>query len=185
MLETIVAALFFFGPAGMANLIPVPASKVPILKDLDYPIDFHKTWRGKRIFGDHKTIRGFVVGFLGALLILSLERSWYESSEWIRNEIAFADYSSINLFFWAFVFTLGVLGGDAIKSFFKRQRDRRPGSTWFPFDQLDYVAGGLLMSLFLVRLDLADYLVIAIIFFLLHPITTMIGYLLRLKDSPI
>jgi CDP-2,3-bis-(O-geranylgeranyl)-sn-glycerol synthase len=177
--------IFFFGPAGIANMFPVFAAKVTWFKKFDYPLDFHKTYRGKRIFGDHKTIRGFLAGFIGALLMLWIQVFWFNSSEWIRNDIAYIDYTTINIWLWAFVFNFGVLGGDAIKSFFKRQLNHPPGSSWFPFDQLDYVIGGTLASLLLIRLDPVDYIILALVWFLLHPMATGVGFLFRLKDSPI
>ena len=185
MLESIFVALFFFAPAGIANMWPILAAKTPGLAKLSYPMDFNKTLNGKRIFGDHKTIRGFVAGFFGALAMLAIQVNWYESSAWIRADVAYMDYTAINIWLWAFVFDLGVLGGDALKSFFKRQFDRPPGAAWFPFDQLDYVVGGILTSLLVIRLEPFDYFMIALVWFALHPLATGIGYLLKLKDSPL
>jgi len=41
---------------GVSNMIFM---KLPILKSWRYPMDAHKTFRGKRIFGDNKTWKGF------------------------------------------------------------------------------------------------------------------------------
>ena len=57
-------ALWFFLPAGLANGAPVIANKVPLINKWITPLDFGKTWGGKRIFGSNKTWRGLVVGGL-------------------------------------------------------------------------------------------------------------------------
>jgi CDP-2,3-bis-(O-geranylgeranyl)-sn-glycerol synthase len=79
----------------------------------------------------------------------------------------------------------GALAGDAIKSFFKRQMSVPSGESWFPFDQIDYIVGGLIMSVPFVQLKLSEYIIISIVWFVIHPIATFIGWLLKLKDSPI
>src|SRR3990172_8021618 len=55
-------------PAFAANMSPVFAKKLNIFKFLDYPVDFKKTFLGKRISGDHKTFRGIVIGTISGLL---------------------------------------------------------------------------------------------------------------------
>ena len=79
----------------------------------------------------------------------------------------------------------GALAGDAIKSFFKRQFSVASGQSWFPFDQIDYILGGILFSLPFVILNITDYLIITVVWFLIHPVATVVGWLLKLKDSPI
>ena len=78
----------------------------------------------------------------------------------------------------------GALTGDALRSFFKRQRGMAPGKSWFPFDQIDYVLGGVVFTACYIQLTLWQYVLLFIVWFLLHPLATLIGYLLKLKDSP-
>jgi CDP-2,3-bis-(O-geranylgeranyl)-sn-glycerol synthase len=79
----------------------------------------------------------------------------------------------------------GALLGDAIESFFKRQARVKPGNTWFPFDQIDYIIGGLLFSLPVITLGVKYYFLILVVWLLLHLISSYIGYLLGLKTKPI
>jgi hypothetical protein len=58
-MKDILFALWFFLPAGLANAAPVFANKIPGSEWLAVPIDGGKHFRGKRITGNHKTIRGF------------------------------------------------------------------------------------------------------------------------------
>ena len=57
-----------FLPAIIANMAPVFAAKLPVLSGWSYPLDFFYTFRGQRVLGDHKTIRGLIAGILGFLL---------------------------------------------------------------------------------------------------------------------
>ena len=62
MFKDILFALWFFLPAGLANAAPVFASRIPKSEKLALPLDFGKSFRGKRIFGENKTFRGLLAG---------------------------------------------------------------------------------------------------------------------------
>ena len=83
------------------------------------------------------------------------------------------------------LFGLGALGGDAIESFFKRQRNVPPGKGWFPFDQIDYIVGGALATAPFVHLRLYQYVLLIVLWLGVHLVASYIGYLLKLKDAPI
>ena len=184
MWNSILLALWFFLPAGLAHATPVLAKRISFLKKLDYPIDFYKTYKGIRIFGDHKTMRGLITGIIVAILTAGIQQIIFNNSQELRTALDF-DFSSINFFVYGFLAGFGALIGDAIKSFFKRRANIKPGSTWFPFDQIDYIIGGIVFLIPLIRLDFFEYLVTFIVWFAMHLISTYIGYLLKLKDSPI
>ena len=184
-METILFALWFFAPAGAANGSPVFANKVPILKKFGMPVDGGKTFRGKRIFGDHKTVRGVVVGTVTGLVIAGLQMFLYDNFSWVDGISGSVDYGNPKILLMGAMMGFGALAGDAIKSFFKRQFSVPSGKSWFPFDQIDYIVGGILFSLPFVILPLTTYAVITIIWFLIHPVATLVGWLLKLKDSPI
>lgn len=177
-------ALWFFLPAGLANSAPVFASLLPGLRHLNFPLDFGKTHRGKRIFGDHKTIRGVVAGIIMATIIIGLQKYAFSHTEWARS-ISYFDYSTAVVWWLGPLLGLGALLGDAIESYFKRRAHLQPGQPWFPFDQIDYILGGLLFSLPIVRLYVWNYLVILVVWFGVHVIATNFGYLIRLKERPI
>lgn len=165
-------SFLFFLPAGIANMMPVFASKIPILREYCYPLDFGLSFRGKRIFGDHKTIRGLLAGvFAGVLGVL------------IEQHLGFLPTQ--NPLLLGFLLSFGALIGDSIKSFFKRQIGIPSGKSWFPFDQIDYIMGGIFFSLFVVELPLSDYLIIISLYFILHLLISYTGFLLGLKNNPI
>jgi len=202
----ILSALWFFIPCGIANAMPVFVMHLPGLKKLNYPLDCYKTFRGVRIFGDHKSWRGLISGIIAGLIIvgfqtwlfnqtmdfstpcnpicIDIDVSKIPSFQFLR-DISWVDYSKVNWVFFGILAGAGPLLGDAIKSFFKRRMNLKPGATWFPFDQIDYIVGGIVFLLPIIQLEWWKYLVVAIVYFALHLISAAIGYLLKLKDSPI
>lgn len=183
-MNEIIFSIWVFLPAALANMTPIPVSKVPFLKKYNYPADFYKTYKGVRIFGDHKTIRGYISGIIVAILTVFLQIYVFERSEFIQT-ISPVDYSEVNPLALGLLAGFGALFGDSVKSFFKRRRGIAPGKTWVPFDQIDYIIGGLLfMSLYLM-IPWYDYLIILVIWFLIHLLSTSFGYLIGVKDSPL
>lgn len=183
MINHIIFVLWFFAPAGFANAAPIFANKIPLLNQWKTPIDFGKTYRGKRLLGNNKTWRGFCFGIFIAIIVFLLQKYLYSNSGWLQ-EIIILDYSSLSLTL-GLLLGVGALTGDAVESFFKRQKSVPSGESWFPFDQIDYIIGGILLSLLTVKLSLIYYLAILIIWFGLHLISSYIGYLLKLKDKPL
>lgn len=170
--ETILFAVVFFLPAGVSNMFPVFASKLPILKNLNLPLDLGKTYKGKPIFGKNKTYRGIISGTIAGTLVAFLIYSL--SGEFGRTYVLAGALMSF-----------GALLGDAVESFFKRQKGVPSGKPWFPFDQTDYIIGGLLLVLPLGIVNIVHVLWIFIIYFGLHLLSSYIGYLIKLKDAPI
>lgn len=170
MVDIIITAICFLLPAYVANMCPVFAGalKLPLGK----PINDH-------LFGANKTWRGFYSGYLGALGVLFLQKYWQESG--ILENYRLLDYAEINLFFYAFLFGIGAITGDLIKSYFKRRLDIKPGSPWFPFDQLDLVVGALVFLVPFYQLGWPHILVLIIVTPLFHFLSNLAGYLLGLK----
>jgi CDP-2,3-bis-(O-geranylgeranyl)-sn-glycerol synthase len=181
----ILFVLWVFAPAGIANMVPILAARVPVIKHFDQPIDAGRSFRGKRIFGDHKTWRGILTGVVAATAILALQQllySQYGWFQWISQDI---DYMQLPTWLVGPLFGIGALGGDAAKSFFKRQLNVAPGKSWFPYDQLDYVVGGALAVAPFIRFSPGQYVLLVVIWLAIHVAATHIGYWLRLKESPI
>lgn len=185
MLQDILFAIWFLLPAALANAIPVIAAALPGLKKLDAPIDGGKTWRGHAILGPHKTWRGIIAGVIVSTLFLWVQVGLVANFEWAQFVANGVDYSALPILILGPLFAIGALGGDAIESFFKRQRNIKSGGKWIPFDQLDYIIGSVLVSLFFVILSPLQYLLIFIIWFAVHILASYVGYKLGLKDDPI
>ncbi|MGB0653271.1 MAG: CDP-2,3-bis-(O-geranylgeranyl)-sn-glycerol synthase [Thermoplasmatota archaeon] len=193
--ETILAALWLFLPAYVANMSPVFSSK--LFPKWNQPIDggrLHKD--GKRLLGDGKTWRGLVGGGLaagGTAVALAYGAA---------GPFAAYDFGHPESAWWLvflFGFTVGfvALVGDAVESYFKRRSGRDRGAPWFPFDQLDFVVFGLAAMFAAGPLLLADgwlwwalthdWIILTTILVGtpgLHLLINRIGYWLKLKDVP-
>jgi len=118
------AAILFFLPAGISNMSPVLANRLPIIKNWTTPVDFGMSWHGKRLLGDNKRWRGIFLGtFLGGISAVII-------SKLNTNTVV-----TIAPFWAGIILGFGALAGDSIESFFKRRFGIKPGNSWFPFDQ--------------------------------------------------
>jgi CDP-2,3-bis-(O-geranylgeranyl)-sn-glycerol synthase len=177
MTELLLEALVFFLPAGMSNMAPVFANKIPLINRWNTPMDFGKKYKGKRILGDNKRWRGLIIGAIMASLTAAL--SWLVLGDLLP-------YQNVGqALLIGGLMGFGALFGDAVESFFKRLSGVSPGESWFPFDQLDYIAGGLLFIVPFIQLSDELIVVTIIMYFGLHLGTSYLGYLMKLKDQPI
>jgi len=133
----------------------------------------------KKLFGLHKTYRGFYSGYLGALACLFLQ-SYLQKNGYLT-EYVLLDYRNINLFLYAFLFGIGALTGDLVKSYFKRKIGKKEGDPWVPFDQLDLVLGASLFLAPLHVISLENFITVIIITPLLHFLTNLTAYFLGIK----
>ena len=185
MLKDIFFALWFFLPAAIANVTPILVAKAPYLSNLNAPMDGGLTYRGKRVLGSHKTWRGMITGIICATITLWLEQWTIAHNGWLQHMTAQVDYSLLPTLILGPLFAIGALGGDAIESFFKRQRGVAPGHGWFPFDQIDYIIGGAIVSMPFVQLTVLQYLWLIGLWLVVHVVASYIGYLLKFKERPI
>lgn len=181
----ILKCLYFFLPAYFANMAPTFAKKASILEFLDKPIDFWKNFRGKPIFGSHKTWRGIISGIVSGILISYFQKFLFQFS--FFQKISFLNYQKINVFFLGFLLSFGALFGDLISSFFKRRKGILLGKPWIPFDQISFVIGSfLIVNIFSdFRIPISAWLLILILSFFLHIIGNRIGFWLKISDSKI
>ena len=185
VIEAVIFALWFFLPAGLANVAPVFSRMIPGLTKLSFPIDGGKSWRGKRILGNNKTWRGLLSGILIGVLTLAFQKYLYSNVLWLQlNLTDTVDYFTVSLWLGALL-GFGALAGDAFESFAKRQLSIPSGKSWFPFDQLDYIIGGLLAASFITTLSFTQSITIMALWFGMHLFWTYVGYLIGVREDPI
>lgn len=155
-------------------MAPVLANKLPFITRFKTPLDFGYSYHGHRIFGKNKSWRGLFSGIVFGTF-----------AGWVMHQAFFASEPLGHYLIVAAAMSAGALIGDAVESFFKRQRGIESGNPWFPFDQTDYIIGGLVFILPFQTLPLSMVLWIFGIFFGLHLVSSYVGYLLGLKDQPI
>jgi len=183
-MQLILFGLWFFLPAGAANVAPILAAKIPGLRKFSYPFDCYVKMGNTRILGDHKTWRGLIAGLffgtLTAVVQFFLVLQFPEIFSFVPQGYMFANPILLGL-----LLSFGALFGDMIKSYFKRQFAIPEGKSWLGFDQSDYVVGGLVCSSLLLSFSPVLYLTVIIEWISIHLVASYIGYLLALKSQPI
>ncbi|MGE4131981.1 MAG: CDP-archaeol synthase [Bdellovibrionales bacterium] len=178
---TIVELIWFLLPAGIANMAPVFATK--LLPKWDAAVDGGFQLFGKSLFGAHKTIRGIVFGLAAAEITFLLQRFLFEEFHGIQR-LSFINYHELSPWFGIW-FGIGALGGDLVKSFLKRRFGIKPGEPWFPFDQIDWMVGTLVVTSFIFPVGLRLSLTLLILALILSAAAKWIGYLFYLNQRPI
>lgn len=177
-MSLLIESLYFFLPALIANLFPVLVRRVNFLK---YPLDFGLYFRGERILGENKTIRGFLFGCLAGTLVYYAQVYLYEATLMFMN-LSIFDYSVMHCSF-GFWLSFGALFGDSFKSFFKRQIGIKAGATWPIIDQIDFVLGAFLFSFYLFVPSWKVILTLLLFSPILSFLTHRLGYYLKLIDT--
>ena len=80
---------------------------------------------------------------------------------------------------------LGAILGDLIKSYYKRKENIKEGEKWVPFDQMDFVIGGLVGSFFFYVPKAEVALIILVASPLLHILVNYIGFLIGVREKAI
>jgi len=170
MLDLILSSLYLILPAYFANMAPLLATKLNL--PFGNPIN-------KKALGKNKTYRGFIFGYIAALIILIIQ-AYFEKQGLFTNH-TIIKYSYLMAPFYAFLLGIGALTGDTIKSFLKRKFNKKPGSSWPPFDQIDFILGAYIFLSPFFCIPWEVLLTLLIITPLLHFLANVIAYLIGLK----
>jgi len=149
-------AIYTFLPAYFANATPT-------ILGGGKPIDFKRNFiDGRRIFGDNKTVRGFISGVFAGTVVGILQK------ELLRGALL----------------SFGALIGDLGGAFVKRRFGLDPGAPLPILDQLDFVAGALMLSVSFFPIDVTSMILIIVLTPFIHYLTNTIAYALKLKSKP-
>ncbi|HEX4922585.1 MAG TPA: CDP-archaeol synthase [Bdellovibrionales bacterium] len=175
----VLEAFWFLVAPGAANLVPPIAAK--LWPRWNQPVDGGRELFGKRLFGAHKTIRGFVTGTVSAAAAFQVQLALESEVEALRR-LSLLD-PEWRVWWFGALLGLSALVGDLLKSFFKRQLGRAPGRPWIPFDQIDWILGALaFLSLF--QSVKAEFGVVAILMGLaLSLLFKVLGYFLKVNSE--
>jgi CDP-2,3-bis-(O-geranylgeranyl)-sn-glycerol synthase len=156
-----VDALYIIVPAYCTNGAPIIFGGGP-------PIDRGKSLPdGQRIFGDHKTLGGFVAGLVVGSIV------------GIFGYYLFAK-AILPL---AILASLGALVGDLTGAFVKRRMGMKPGAPFPGLDQLDFVLGALLVVYPFYEISLVSVLIVLFVTPPIHLVMNICAYRLGLKSS--
>lgn len=181
IISLILEALFFGLPLYIANGCASLSRSLPLIKDWKTPIDFGQSWHNKRILGDGKTFRGFVFGTVCGIS-MGLFQYFLAQRFNFEHTVVFNDILLGKCLLLALFSGTGGLIGDMVKSFFKRRVEVKRGRPWPPFDQLDFLIGGLLFGALIYFPPWKIVLILFIITPVVHFLTNVAAYLLKLKD---
>jgi len=171
-METLVEALWFFLPGFIANQCPGLMAKL----NTPLRIPVSERWLGR-----NKTWDSYCVGACGGIATIYFQRLFPA----IDRDLALIDYMRDDLAIVGILMGVGAILGDHIKSFFKRQMGIRPGESWWPFDQLDFVAGGLIVvTPYAGWIGWERTVLLAAIMLLVHPVGNWLGYKAGLRKVP-
>jgi CDP-2,3-bis-(O-geranylgeranyl)-sn-glycerol synthase len=179
LVPLVVGAFWAMVPAYIPN-------NAAVLAGGGRPIDGGRTMGGRRLLGDGKTWRGTLVGTVAGVLVALLLNAVHPAAE---EAFGFALPAEFTLAA-AFALALGAMLGDIGASFLKRRSGRERGASFPVLDQLDFVAGALLLAFalsptwFTETFTLARVAVVIVMTPLLHVGTNGIAYALGLKAEP-
>jgi CDP-2,3-bis-(O-geranylgeranyl)-sn-glycerol synthase len=141
---------------------------------------FVKFWRGWNppinapLLGSHKTVVGFAAGVAVAVATAFIQSRLH----WDGSLLAPGDWLAAGS-----AAGFGAMAGDSLKSFFKRRLRIAPGQRWIPFDQLDFILGGLVALSFFVPLDWIDVVLICTVSFVGGLLVNQLSFYLGIKDT--
>lgn len=178
----ILLSLWFILPAYVANASPV-------LLGGGTPIDLGKKFfDGRRIFGDGKTIRGFISGIFCGFLVGLLQVFVNPTLEkLIEQHVTLLPYQRSLLrtnFIIAILLPMGAMVGDLIGSFIKRRLGLERGAPAPLLDQLDFLIGALLFTSFVFTVPFICVTILLVVTLIIHLLTNALGYILGLKNVP-
>jgi CDP-2,3-bis-(O-geranylgeranyl)-sn-glycerol synthase len=157
----VIAALLFIFPSYAAN-------SVPAIFGGGTPIDLGKRFfDGERIFGSHKTIKGFASGLLAGFLV----------------SVMIGIFFSIESLVVCVLISIGAIVGDLFGAFVKRRMKLSPGYPLPLLDQLDFVFGGIVIVYPLYRLSSGAFFLVLLVTPAIHLLANMMAYLLGLKGN--
>ena len=149
--DPVMCAVYFLGAFTLAGVAQTIWLRSSWSRRWAKPLDGGRCWRGRRLLGDHKTWKGFLVmtpatalAFLGLALAAGATRDDSPGTIW-----RLSNFEYLMLGAWA---GLGFMLGELPNSFLKRQLDIEPGEAassvgarWFGafVDQIDSVLGAL------------------------------------------
>lgn len=144
------------------------ANGAPVIFGGSAPLDMKRKFMGKRVFGDHKTIRGTASSIIAGVAAGAIE------SLFIPGMLPIS-----------VLLTVGANFGDLIGSFAKRRLNLKSGASVPLLDQYGFFVFALLFAL--PYGSAPGIFGIAFLFVLtgvMHPLTNMGAHLLRLKEVP-
>ena len=178
--------------AGIFNMVFV---KLPVLDSLKIPMDGGKILSdGKRLWGDHKTWKGFFGMIVLTALFMFMFDVLYRHVEWARtlSLIPYGEFPNpVFSFIWGAIWGFGYVFFELPNSYIKRRIDISPGKqgsgiigkVFTVIDQTDSVIGCVIFMMVFYVPAFKDAIAIIILATLFHYIINILLYLVGLKKQ--
>lgn len=183
--DPLVAALFLLAAFTLAGAAQTVWFAAPMSHAFAIPLDGGRCFRGRRIFGAHKTVRGFVVmvpaAALAFALLATLAADAVLRALWPLSPLTYALLGA-----WA---GFGFMAGELPNSFIKRQLDVAPGAAadgWrgvphFLLDRFDSGLGMLTALSLAVHVPWLSWLYVLLFGLFIHWSFSVVMFRLGLK----
>lgn len=183
----ILQTAYLFAPLLVASGLSGIVLRFDTWRGLRRPIDAGRSWRGHRLFGDNKTWRGIVVAMVGCTIGVAIQMAIGHRV----GRVALIDYRAPATLLLGAAMGLGATLGELPNSFVKRQLGIAPGKTtggslrvlFYVWDQVDLVIGAWPLIALWVKPDLVRIVASAGLVLALHPIVSVIGYIIGARRS--
>jgi hypothetical protein len=152
------------------------------------PLDGGATWRGRRVLGENKTLRGAVVMVAATMLCALVQAMVAAHAAWAR-PLELVAFARVHPLAWGALLGAGYIAGELPNSFLKRQLGIAPGAgaaggrgvIFWLVDQLDSLAGVLVFmcAVWVPPLGVVAWLVGITLG--VHPVMALVMFALGLK----
>jgi CDP-diglyceride synthetase len=149
----ILETAYLILPLLVAGAVHAPVIKKNLLPRLARPLDFGRSFRDARIFGENKTWRGLLLMSTVAVLVVLGQSQLYRLD--VFQELSIVDYSRTSWLALGLALGLSYSLAELPNSFVKRRLgippggvSRRRGLVQYVVDQADSAAGGTLALAF-------------------------------------
>ncbi|ODS23833.1 hypothetical protein AB835_06730 [Candidatus Endobugula sertula] len=186
--QWLIQLLMLAFPALGAGVLHMAVVKWNIAPWLKKPLDGGYCWRGKRIFGDHKTYRGVIaMVLLSTLFCYLLMLLVHHSTFWQTYHLL--EFDRYPPWFYGMIYGLAYTLSELPNSFIKRQQNITPGNrgsvTNILIDQSDSIVGCLLAIYPFVSISFTFILLGIIFLSVIHIVTNLLLFLLNLREQPL
>ena len=188
-LSPAACAWFLLGAFVLAGMAQTAWFAAPLSRRFTFPIDGGATFRGTRIFGEHKTLRGFVVMVPAAAVSFAvLAAAIGDPAQAGLWPLSIAGYAGLGA-----CAGLGFMAGELPNSFVKRRlgigpgacpRHRLAASAQFVADRLDSGIGMLLVLSAIVPTPAMTWVLVLLVGPSIHWAFSVLMFHLGLKTRP-
>jgi CDP-2,3-bis-(O-geranylgeranyl)-sn-glycerol synthase len=182
-------AWFLLGAFVLAGMAQTAWFALPLSRRFSRPLDAGATFRGRRVLGEHKTLRGFIVMVpAAALSFVALAAAIGDPARAGLWPLTLAGYAGLGA-----CAGLGFMAGELPNSFLKRQLGIRPGerppgpvaaAAQFVADRIDSGLGMLLTVSAIVTTPAVTWLLVLAIGPSIHWAFSVLMFQLGLKARP-